>query len=352
MIFINMYNLFFSCSLFLSEMFYMTRSIPLFDEWLKEFRIEVNQTNFAKIYANWIDNHKFIETVNTQNLSYTLGHNQYSGMSHDDFIEYMGFHNYERRTIKNNNRNTHFNYVSELPESVDWVEYGVVTPVKDQGQCGSCWSFSAIGALESAYYIETGILRNFSEQQLVDCDRPRYGGKDHGCNGGLMENAFTWISQNDGICSDEDYPYVSGTTMKEGYCNTDCKIVPGTDVFDYIDVVPSSDSAMMNALLEQPISVGIEADQREFQLYKSGVFTGKCGTNIDHGVLLVGYGTEKSRLEKYYKIKNSWGKSWGEEGYIRMGRGEEYNEGDGQCGILLEGIKVILTKRIERIMLR
>jgi len=274
-------------------------------------------------------------------------------MSHNDFIEYIGFQKYEKRTVQTiHNKKDDYKYNYEMPDSIDWVEFGVVTPVKDQGQCGSCWSFSAIGALESAYYIETGILRNFSEQQLVDCDRPRYGGKDHGCNGGLMENAFTWIAQNNGICSDEDYPYVSGTTMDEGYCDTSCKNVPGTDVFDYIDVAPSSDSAMMNALLEQPISVGIEADQREFQLYKSGVFTGTCGTDIDHGVVLVGYGTDEESGLDNYKIKNSWGKSWGEEGYMRMGRGVEYNEGDGQCGILLDGINVIITKRIERILLR
>jgi hypothetical protein len=331
----------------------MTQSIPLFDEWLSIFQIQINQTNFARIYTNWIDNHKFIEYTNAQNLTYSLGHNQYSGMSHYEFMNYMGLYNYFKSSSSSNRvKNGHANFINELPDSVDWVEYGVVTSVKDQGQCGSCWSFSAIGALESAYYIETGILRDFSEQQLVDCDRLRYGGKDHGCNGGLMENAFAWIGQNDGICSEQDYPYVSGTTMKEGNCNTHCENIAGTDVFDYVDVTPSSDTAMMNALLEQPISVGIEADQREFQLYKSGVFTGNCGTNIDHGVLLVGYGTDTKTGLDYYKIKNSWGASWGEEGYIRIGRGKEYNHGDGQCGVLLEGIKVILMKRLERILLR
>jgi C1A family cysteine protease len=223
---------------------------------------------------------------------------------------------------------------ASLPSSIDWTANRAVTPVKDQGQCGSCWSFSTTGALEGAYAIITGNLASFSEQQLVDCDTLGNGGRDHGCNGGLMENAFNWISKNNGLCLESDYPYISGTTKTAGKCDKSCKNLAGSDVVKYIDVEPASDSAFMTALAKQPVSVAIEADQREFQLYKSGVFTGTCGTNLDHGVLAVGYGTEAGN--EYYKVKNSWSATWGEGGYIRIGRGANYNGGKGQCGILLQ----------------
>jgi len=228
-------------------------------------------------------------------------------------------------------------YTSEiliLPSAVDWTQKGAITPVKDQGQCGSCWSFSTTGALEGAFAIQTGTLMSFSEQQLVDCDTLGNGGKDHGCNGGLMDNAFTWIMKNDGLCREEDYPYVSGTTKSAGTCNHKCEEVAGSDIRTFVDVPANSDSDFMSAVSTQPVSVAIEADQREFQLYKSGVLTSSCGTNLDHGVLAVGYGTENG--VDYYKVKNSWSASWGEEGYIRLARGSKYNGGKGQCGILME----------------
>merc|ERR1711871_474724 len=135
-----------------------------------------------------------------------------------------------------------------LAESVNWVEKGAVTPVKDQGQCGSCWSFSTTGALEGAYYIKHNDLKSFSEQQLVSCDTLRNGGKDHGCNGGLMDNAFKWIEGNDGLCLEADYPYVSGTTKQSETCIETCSVVSGSDIVDYKDVNPSSDDDMMSAL--------------------------------------------------------------------------------------------------------
>jgi C1A family cysteine protease len=229
---------------------------------------------------------------------------------------------------------TRLNGVLYLPSAIDWSMKNAVTPVKDQGQCGSCWSFSTTGALEGAYSIKTGNLVSFSEQQLVDCDTFGNGGRDHGCNGGLMDNAFSWIAKNNGLCTESDYPYVSGITKTPGTCAKSCKNVAGSDIVSFVDVESASDLAMMTALSKQPVSVAIEADQREFQLYKSGVFTGACGTNLDHGVLTVGYGTDGGN--EYYKVKNSWSTTWGEKGYIRLGKGENYNAGKGQCGILLE----------------
>jgi C1A family cysteine protease len=224
--------------------------------------------------------------------------------------------------------------------SVNWVDAGGVTPVKNQGQCGSCWSFSTTGALEGAYFNKYGSLVSFSEQQLVDCDKFRNGGSDNGCNGGLMDHAFSWISKNSGLCTEDDYPYVSGTTKARGDCSSSCSNVKGSAVSKFVDVPASSDQQMMLALTQQPVAVAIQADERAFQLYSSGVLTGSCGTGLDHGVLAVGYGSDSNG--DYYVVKNSWGETWGESGYIRLGRGSEYNNGDGQCGILLQASYPVL----------
>jgi len=220
--------------------------------------------------------------------------------------------------------------VSTLASSIDWTTKGAVTGVKDQGSCGSCWSFSTTGALEGAYYNKYGSLISFSEQNLVDCDNFRHGGSDLGCNGGLMDSAFSWVTKNGGLCTEAGYPYVSGTTQAAGDCKTTCAKNTGVAPKSYTDVTKNSDTAMMSALNKQPVSVAIEADQAAFQLYKSGVFTSACGDSLDHGVLAVGYGTE-SGLD-YYKVKNSWGTSWGDNGYIKLQRG--VSQKTGQCGIL------------------
>jgi C1A family cysteine protease len=314
-----------------------------FKNWANLFDIDIRDENkLINIFENWIDNDRFIEQHNLKNLSYILGHNQFSGMDQLEFSKYL---------ININDGSSlesfDFEYIeSTLPTSVNWVESGAVSPVKDQGQCGSCWSFSTTGALEGAYYIKTNKLQLFSEQQLVDCDTLRNGGKDMGCNGGLMDNAFKWIEKNGGLCSEIDYPYISGDTTKSASCNKECKTVDGSQVKGIVDVPPSDDNAMMNAIYKQPVSVAIEADQREFQLYKSGVFTGACGTNLDHGVLVVGYGIDGNN--EYYLVKNSWGEFWGKNGYIMLGKGKDpntnkpYNNGSGQCGILLQASYPVL----------
>ena len=300
-----------------------------FTEWVEFFNIEFNSDeHFHDIYQKWQSNHKFIEEVNGKNLSYVLGHNQFSGMDSEDFRQYLGYSGIPMERVFNK---PDYELDITLSEEVDWVKKGAVTDVKDQGQCGSCWSFSTTGALEGAYFAKYGNLETFSEQQLVDCDSFKNGGRDMGCNGGLMDNAFTWIEKNGGLCPEADYPYVSGETKTAGTCKKTCKVIENSKIASFYDVTPSSDPAMMAALSQQPVSIAIEADQREFQLYKSGIFTGTCGNKLDHGVLLVGYGPD------YYLVKNSWGLSWGDGGYIKLGLGPEFNNGDGQCGMLLQG---------------
>jgi C1A family cysteine protease len=315
--------------------------IDKFEDWIREFKIKFETyKHYDSMLEKWIENHKFIEEINSKNLTYKLGHNQFSGMDSAEFRSYLGVSKLLFDENKNTVKTITLRTVSKVPKAVDWVEQGAATPVKDQGQCGSCWSFSTTGAIEGAYFIKTGVLESFSEQQLVDCDNRKNGGKDMGCKGGLMDNAFDWVSKNDGLCTEKDYPYNSGTTQTSGSCQKKCTEKSDSDVVGFIDVPSSSDEEMMNALSMQPVSIAIEADQKEFQLYKSGVFTGTCGTNLDHGVLAVGYGTLDGL--DYYLVKNSWSTSWGSSGYILLGRGPQYNKGDGQCGMLLQASFPIL----------
>jgi C1A family cysteine protease len=289
--------------------------------------------HFVKMLQNYANNDDIIETHNAKKASYTLGHNKFSHMSFAEFKEYvkLGLDRPDP-TVKAGAIHEAPADVKTLASSVDWVSAGAVTGVKDQGYCGSCWSFSTTGALEGAYYNKYKLLVSFSEQNLVDCDILRNGGKDHGCNGGLMDNAFSWVEKNGGLCTEGDYPYVSGTTKTGGDCQTSCtkntKVTPSK----FSDVTPNSASALMSALSQQPVSIAIEADQEAFQLYKTGVFTATCGSNIDHGVLAVGYGTYTDGTD-YWKVKNSWGTSWGMDGYILLAR-SGISDAAGQCGIL------------------
>ena len=318
--------------------------VEKFTSWIREFRVEIHSgSHYDTMYRKWTDNDDFIRQVNYRNLTYSLGHNQFSGMDLDEFRRYLWDERLPKvvdTTFRERMVSSDSIDVSALPASVNWVSAGGVTPVKDQGQCGSCWSFSTTGALESAFFNKMGNLQSFSEQQLVDCDNLKNGGKDHGCNGGLMDNAFSWIGKNGGLCTEAAYPYVSGTTQTAGTCETKCSAVSGSKVSKFVDVTANSDSAMMTALAQQTVAIAIEADQREFQLYKSGVFTGACGTTLDHGVLTVGYGTMSGT--DYYLVKNSWGTTWGANGYIYLGRGinpetgAPYHKGSGQCGMLGE----------------
>lgn len=362
--------------IFLALMAVMLRTVKSknleerFTEWVKRFEIRVeNDEHRTHMFRNWMQNDEYIDETNARNVSYTLGHNQFSGMNEEEFSVYLGYSTSPetgRENIKNkidevkcltgcvkdydaehklqtvqcvkgclNDNEVQEEEILTLTDSINWVEKGAVTPVKNQGQCGSCWSFSTTGALEGAYYIKYGKLESFSEQQLVSCDNFQHGGKDHGCNGGLMDNAFMWIEKNGGLCLETDYPYTSGDTKSAEACETTCSIVSNSEITNYVDVESNSDEAMMMALNKQPVSIAIQADQKDFQLYKSGVFTGTCGTKLDHGVLVVGYGSSDG--EDYYLIKNSWGTTWGDQGYIKLGRGSEYNNGEGQCGMLMQG---------------
>jgi len=207
------------------------------------------------------------------------------------------------------------------PSSVDWVASGKVSDVKNQGQCGSCWSFSTTGAIESRCAIANGgSPLSLSEQELVDCDT-----RDDGCNGGAMQNGFLYAEEHSGLCLESAYPYTAaGGTCKSSSCTHYDEIQSYTSV-------SSGESNLEAAVAEGPVSIAIEADQMSFQLYSGGVLTASCGTALDHGVLAVGYDNDYST--PYWKVKNSWGATWGEDGYIRLCKGCGKNGEEGECGL-------------------
>jgi cathepsin L len=278
-------------------------------------------------YRIFLDNLEIINTHNTNNDDWKMDINIFADLRNDEFkkIRVNGF--------TNNEPNTHnfvlYNYFEspdddKVPDSWDWTEKGAVTPVKDQAQCGSCFAFSSIGALEGAYFLKTGKLVSLSEQQLVDCSS-NYG--NQGCGGGLMDNCFKYVIDN-GICSEKDYPY----SAADGVCKK-CKSV--FKIKSFVDVKVNDESELEKAVYKQPVSIAIEADQSVFQFYSSGILTSSsnCGTNLDHGVTLVGFGVDSKTGKKFWKIKNSWGSSWGENGYIRMEK--DISDKSGMCGLAM-----------------
>jgi cathepsin L len=201
-------------------------------------------------------------------------------------------------------------------DSIDWSTKGVVTGVKNQGQCGSCWAFSSTGGLEGQWALATANLQSLSEQQLVDCDK-----YSSGCNGGLMSTSFQWYESN-AAATEDSYAY----TARDGTCKSSfTTAVPVGGVTGFVGV--DGEGSLLDAVSNiGPVSVAIEADQSAFQHYSGGVLPGsECGSNLDHGVLTVGYGEQDGT--NYWKIKNSWGASWGTNGYLLIQRG------DGACGI-------------------
>lgn len=245
-----------------------------------------------------------------------MGHNKFSDWTDDEFNATMGFRALE--PLKKGQKYGVFTPTEET--EVDWVAKGAVTEVKNQGSCGSCWSFSTTGSMEGAHFIATGELLSLSEQNLVDCSH----NGNLGCMGGMMDRAFTW-TETHALETEADYPY-QGWTLAKGCRYDSSKGKVGATSF--VDVTPSDSEALKAAIAQGPVSVAIQANQKVFQRYTGGVITADCGTNLDHGVLAVGYGVDTDGTP-YYKVKNSWGADWGEAGYVRIA----ITEGDGMCGI-------------------
>lgn len=272
-----------------------------------------------------------LQTIQHHNLqaslgkhTFTLGMNKYGDMTNSEFVTMMNGYKHSEET-RSKNRYTFMTPLNAdpLPPAVDWRVQGAVTPVKDQGQCGSCWAFSATGSLEGQHWRVTGKLPNLSEQNLVDCSKKE--GND-GCNGGLMDQAFQYIADNGGIDSEASYPYKA----VDQTCMYDPKGRTAGDT-GFVDIQSGNETALQAAVATVgPISIAIDASSILFQLYHSGVyidpFCHNAVKSLDHGVLAAGYGTDSGR--DFWLVKNSWGASWGENGYIRMARNRK-----NQCGV-------------------
>jgi C1A family cysteine protease len=284
-----------------------------------EYRFQVFSDNYDTILNHNMDS--------TQ--TFTMGVNYFSDLTAQEFNDmYIGREKMPRDLTGSVCSKFVPNYIGFVPDVVDWRNMGAVTSVKDQGQCGSCWAFSSTGAVEGAWAISQGLLVDLSEQELVDCAT---GFMEHGCNGGDMDFAFRYVKDY-GQCSWDSYPYVSGQTQQSGTCQKNCtKVASLTGCYD---VTSGNQKDLMYAVAQQPVAVAIEADTKYFQSYSSGVLTSSdCGTKLDHGVLIVGYGTENSI--DYWLVKNSWGSDWGEDGYVKIARSSSTND-PGVCGIGME----------------
>jgi len=335
-------------------------------EFEKGTRFQVFSENVDTIYAS-----------NAQNKSYTLGITVNADQTFDEWkaANLNGFTHPLTATEGRARFAAPKDFVE--PESVDWVKKGGVTSVKNQGTCGSCWTFSTVGALEGAAFVAGRPLQDLSMQNILACDK---GG--NGCGGGSMDQAFGWVTKN-GVPALKDEPYLckdaSSSDCKEMTCSActkrtgetcilgGCTKVPNSvcnkdtlvnhcecpadqcfsdgkcgapakpapmalevgDVISHTDV-DQTEGALEAAVAQQPVSVAIEADKSVFQHYTGGVLTNDaCGSTLDHGVLVVGYGVDAG--QKYWKVKNSWDTTFGEDGYIRIEKGSASS--GGECGI-------------------
>jgi len=278
-----------------------------FAAWATQYNRQYSgPAEFFQRFSIFKANMEYIEMRNAENLTFWLGPNQFTDMTNDEFRALLNRPTSNRAPVAEEAVD-----MTGLPNDVDWRDKGAVQKVKNQGQCGSCWAFSATGAIESINFIKNGTLPNLAEQQLVDCDTSQ-----EGCNGGMESDAIEWVAHNGGQCAEVDYPY----TARDGKCKTTCKpLGKVTSVKRF-----SGEPALATNIVNQPCTVAVDAGSSDWQSYRGGVYSGHCGKQLNHAILAVGW------TATYWIVKNSWGTSWGAQGYIFMKRGSNI------CGVASE----------------
>ncbi|XP_020088824.1 fruit bromelain-like [Ananas comosus] len=298
-----------------------------FDEWMADFgRVYSDDAEKMRRFEIFKDNVNRIEAFNRRGgNSYTLGINQFADMTNDEIVaQHVGLSLPLNMTNLEPSVSFEDVNMSAIPQSIDWRDYGAVTPVKNQGTCGSCWAFSSIATVEGIYKIKTGQLISLSEQEVLDCT------VSNACTSGWVHKAYEFIIANKGVTTEANYPYVG----YKGTCRNNKPNAAYITGYQYVQ--PSYDErAIMYAVANQPTVIAIDASSYYFNYYNGGIFKGPCGTNIFHAVTVVGYGQDSSTGDKYWIIKNSWGNRWGENGYVRMLRDTAY---PGLCGLASYGI--------------
>ena len=277
----------------------------------------------AARFAIFVENYKRVVEFNAANEDLKLAMNKFADLTPSEFNDiYTG--GYQKKNYLAAPRSDIDFSILQLPSSVDWRSKGAVNPVQDEGQCGACWAFSTVDALEGWYQINHGKLLSFSKQQVLDCDT-----NNDGCSGGDPVEALAYTAEH-GIELALAYPY----TAQAGTCKYKKAIAIKANANSTL-VTPQNTDALKAALVAQPVSIAIKAAQEVFSMYSSGVLKGEClGDNIDHTALAVGYTTING--EEAFIVKNLWGTDWGVDGYVYISTNGSYNNGNGACGILTE----------------
>jgi len=325
---IFLFVLFFLASVFAIQKDVEASVVAKFKAFVTKYEKNYERSEMSKRFKIFQENLLRIEELNAKNSSAIFGVNQFADLSQEEFrTMYLSTHVPMREVNWPVAPMLPPSKVKTVPDTWDWRDHGAVTDVKDQGSCGSCWAFSTTGNVEGQWALAGNQLVGLSEQNLVDCDQVCSNGScDSGCEGGLMSNAFTYIMQNGGIDTESSYPYQG----VDGSCHYSASNI-GAKVKNWT-FVPSDETQMKAYTYNQgPISIAVDATL--WQFYIEGIFDFPwCGSDLDHGVLIVGYGNGLNLFWEptdFWTIKNSWGTSWGESGYIRMARGE------AMCGVTL-----------------
>ena len=311
-----------------------------FNAWKLKHGKSYTKDEFQQRFAIFKDNLAYIQSFNKQNNTYTLAVNEFADLTHSEFkAQYLGFRPRGEYNLENI---PEVQVGSDVPASIDWRTKGAVTPIKNQGQCGSCWSFSTTGSIEGQWFLSKNQLVGLSEQNLIDCSVPQ---GNQGCNGGLMDDAFQYVITNKGIDTEESYPY---TATGPNACEYKAANL-GATISTFTDVTSGSETALMNAVGSVgPVSVAMDASHTSFQFYSGGIYWSYfcSSTALEHGVLAVGYGSGATTTaaevfvdveveagsswngKDFWIVKNSWGTTWGLEGYFFLARNYE-----NMCGI-------------------